>query len=119
MYDKFCLSYKHTYCYYQEFDHNNQGRRSTMIENSPTNGFTPIGNTTHSKFSQRRNTTTTTTSSSSSNMMIEATAIRRANANNNYITPAKDNGGLLRTNKSKVPGVLPQTENKDKKAFGH
>jgi hypothetical protein len=67
---------------------------------------------THSKLSQRRNTT-------SSNMMIEATAIRRANANNNYITPAKDNGGLIRTNKSKVPGVLPQTDNKDKKAFGH
>lgn len=63
-----------------------------------------------SKISQRRNTT--------SNMMIEASAIRRANANN-YITPAKvnDNGGLIRTTKSKVPGVMPKTESKEKKGF--
>jgi len=95
----------------ESYNGSSQGRRSTMATDGSPSNSTPMG-TTHSKLSQRRNTT-------SSNMMIEATAIRRANANNNYITPAKDNGGLIRTNKSKVPGVLPQTDNKDKKAFGH
>lgn len=96
----------------------NPVRRATSSEfvfNNSSNSHSPIGNhnNSQSKFSQRRNST------SSSNIMIEASAIKRATTNNNYSTPAKD-GGLIRTNKSRVPGILPTTDKKNttNKPFG-